>query len=185
MQMAELVPQGVFLTRGVGVHTDRLHAFELALREAQIERVNLVSVSNVLPPGCRILGSEEGVEQLHDGQIAFCVMSRQESNEPGRLLAASVGMAVPGDGETHGYLADHQSFEEDEESVQASAGALAASRLASTLGVDFDRERDFDPGREAFRISDALVKSQTMVQSARAHKSGKWTCCVAAAVFVF
>lgn len=185
MQMSELVPKGVFLTRGVGIHKERLNAFSLALRDARIEKLNLVSVSNVLPPGCKLLTSDEGVAELHDGQIAFCVMARQESDQPGQLLAASVGMAVPGSRKAHGIVAEHQSFEETEEEAQRSAEQLAISRLASTLGVDFDPQRDFDPRKQGFRISDSVVKSQTTVQSARAHKSGKWTCCVAAAVFVF
>jgi arginine decarboxylase len=164
---------------------DRLNAFELALRDAEIEKVNLISGSNVLPPGCELLSREKGVEQLHDGQIAFCVMARKESNEPGKLLAASIGVAAPKDESQHGYLSEHHSFGETDEQARDRAEKLAASLLASSLGVDFDQKENFDPETKLYRISGQTVKPGTMVQAARAHKAGKWTCCVAAAVFVF
>lgn len=40
-----MVPTKVFFTKGVGVHTDKLTSFELALRKAGIEKCNLVYVS--------------------------------------------------------------------------------------------------------------------------------------------
>ena len=158
MRMEEMVPKGIFLTRGVGVHRHRLNSFELALRDGGIERMNLVSVSSILPPGCRILSRAEGIKHLHDGQIAFCVLARQESNEPGRLMAASIGVAIPRDRTT---------------------------MLATTLGVGFDPDRDYDERREIYRISGAMVGSRHIVQSARGDKGGLWTCCVAAGVFIF
>ena len=50
--MTEFVPRGMFLTKGVGSHREELHSFELALRNAGIEKCNLVQVSSILPPGC-------------------------------------------------------------------------------------------------------------------------------------
>jgi arginine decarboxylase len=40
------VPRGMFLTKGVGRHREELHSFELALRDAGIER----SISGRVPP---------------------------------------------------------------------------------------------------------------------------------------
>ena len=40
-----LIPRKLFLTRGVGVHREKLTSFEMALREAGIAHFNLVRVS--------------------------------------------------------------------------------------------------------------------------------------------
>jgi len=53
-------PTKVFLTKGVDVHKDKLASFELALRDAGIEKYNLVFVSSILPPNCKIISREEG-----------------------------------------------------------------------------------------------------------------------------
>ena len=46
-------------------------------------------------PGCKILTRQEGVRKLSPGQITFCVMSEAATREPHRLIAASVGLAIP------------------------------------------------------------------------------------------
>jgi arginine decarboxylase len=50
-----LVPKEIFLTKGVGRHKYRLKSFEEALRKAGVAQQNLVSVSSILPPGCKII----------------------------------------------------------------------------------------------------------------------------------
>lgn len=54
-----MVPKKVFFTRGVGIHKDKLASFELALRKAGIEKCNLVYVSSIFPPECKIISKEE------------------------------------------------------------------------------------------------------------------------------
>ena len=51
------IPSSFFLTNGIGVHRERLTAFELALRDGDIEQQNLVSISSILPP------SRSGIER--------------------------------------------------------------------------------------------------------------------------
>ncbi len=92
-----MIPKKIFFTKGVGVHKDRLTSFELALREAGVEKCNLVSVSSILPPNCKIIPKEEGLKHLNPGQITFCVIARNETNEPNRLIAAAIGVAIPKD----------------------------------------------------------------------------------------
>ena len=41
-------PTRMFLTKGVGIHRHALTAFELALRDADVEQQNLVNVSSIL-----------------------------------------------------------------------------------------------------------------------------------------
>src|SRR3990167_4728201 len=92
-----LVPKKLFFTKGVGTHKTELRSFEFALRDAGIEQCNLVHVSSILPPECKIVSRNEGLKELVPGMIAFTVISRCASSEPNRLVAASVGCAVPAD----------------------------------------------------------------------------------------
>ena len=85
----------MFLTKGVGVDKNRLSSFEFALRDAGIERYNLVYVSSILPPLCKIITRVEGLKELLPGQILYCVMARNETDEPNRLICASIGVAMP------------------------------------------------------------------------------------------
>ena len=103
------VPKTMFFTKGKGVHKDHLTSFELALRDAKISDLNLVSVSSIKPPKCKIVGLQEGRNYLLPGQIAFAVMARASTNEPNRLIAASVGLANPADDNQYGYLSEHHS----------------------------------------------------------------------------
>ncbi|MBN1473687.1 MAG: arginine decarboxylase, pyruvoyl-dependent, partial [Syntrophaceae bacterium] len=95
--MNEYIPKKLFFTKGVGTHREQLHSFELALRDAGIEKCNLVQVSSIMPPGCRVISRAEGLKKLQPGAITFCVMSRCCSNEPRRLISASIGCAIPVD----------------------------------------------------------------------------------------
>ena len=95
-----MVPTKMFFTKGVGMHKDRLASFEAALRDAGIEKFNLVYVSSILPPNCKIITKEDGLLLLKAGQIVFVVMARSETNEPNRLIVSSVGVAIPSDPST-------------------------------------------------------------------------------------
>ena len=93
----QLIPKTFFLTSGIGVHREMLTAFELALRDADIEQQNLVSISSILPPGCAEMERQAGVATLHPGEITFTVLARAETNEPGRRVHSSIGLARPSD----------------------------------------------------------------------------------------
>jgi arginine decarboxylase len=179
------VPTAVFLTRGVGVHRHQLTAFEYALREADIEQQNLVSVSSILPPGCELLPAEVGVAALSPGEITFCVMARAETNEPGRRIAASIGMARPKDPTVYGYVSEHHGFGMTETESGEYAEDLAATMLASTLGVEFDPNAAWDERRQIYEMSDLIVDSLSLTAAAEGAPNGDWTCAVAAAVFRF
>jgi arginine decarboxylase len=178
------VPKKLFLTRGVGVHREKLQSFELALRDAGIATLNLVSVSSIYPPGCRIVSRARGEEMLEPGQIAFVVISRQDSNEPHRMLAASVGVAVPRDRRMFGYLSEHHSYGQSEKESGDYAEDLAASMLASTLGVEFDEDQSWDEKRQLWKISNKIVSTRNITQSAVVGRHGKWTTVIASAVLL-
>jgi arginine decarboxylase len=178
------VPRRVFLTKGVGRHREELHSFELALRDAGIEKCNLVQVSSILPPGCRFISKAAAIREILPGDITFCVMSRCCSDEPGRLLAASIGCAVPVDKTAYGYISEYHAFGQTERQAGEHAEDLAAAMLASTLGIDFNVEESWDEKREIFRISGKIVATRNITQSSIV-KSNGYTTVMAAVVFVY
>ena len=179
-----MVPKKVFFTKGVGRHKHMLQSFEMALRDAGIEKFNIVSVSSIFPPSCNIASRQQGLSELKPGQIVYCVMARNSTNEPNRLLASSIGVAVPADKTTYGYLSEHHSFGEKEGIAGEYSEDLAASMLASTLGVPFDPDASYDERKEIFRISGKIVRTSHITQSAIVDKNGLWTTVIAAAVFI-
>ena len=182
--MIELVPKELFFTKGVGKHREKLTSFELALRSADIAACNIVRVSSIFPPGCRILPRSTGVRKLKPGQIAFVVMSGAATREPHRLVAATIGVAIPRDRRLFGYLSEHHSFGENEETAGDYAEELAAEMLATTLGLDFDPDKSWDEKKEVYRLSNRIVRTQNVTQTAVGDKQGLWTTVIAAAVIV-
>ena len=179
-----LVPTKIFFTKGVGSHRDELRSFELALKDAGIEKLNLVHVSSIYPPLCKIISKEEGSKLIAPGSIAFCVMARQASNEMRRLIAASIGCALPADKNTYGYLSEHHAYGQTDEVAGEFAEDMAASMLASTLGVEFDENANWDEKEQVFKISGDIVRTFNVTQSAVISSKG-WTTVVAAGVFIF
>ena len=61
---------------------------------------------------------------------------------------------------------------------------LAASLLATTLGIQFDPDQDYDERKEIFRMSGRIVNTRSITQTARGNKNGLWTTVVAMAVLL-
>ena len=178
------VPKEIFLTRGVGRHKEKLASLEMALRNAGIAEFNLIRVSSIFPPYCKVISKGSGLKKLGQGQIVPCVMSRCETKEPRRLMAASIGLAIPKDRDQSGYLSEHHTFGEKGEVAGDYAEDLAAEMLATILGVPFDPDRSWDEKREQWKISGKIVKTRNITQTALGDIEGRWTTVVAAAVFV-
>jgi arginine decarboxylase len=179
------IPTSIFLTQGVGVHRHRLTAFEFALREADIEQQNLVSVSSIFPPRCQLVAREEGVATLRPGEVTFSVLARGETNEPGRLVHASIGLARPADPAMYGYISEHHGFGMTAEESGEYAEDLAATMLASTLGIDFDPDAAWNERKRVYEHSQLIIDSMSMTAAAQGDSAGKWTCVVACAVLRF
>ncbi|KPL04223.1 MAG: pyruvoyl-dependent arginine decarboxylase [candidate division Zixibacteria bacterium SM23_73_2] len=179
-----MVPKKIFLTKGVGKHQEKLSSFELALRSAYIEHLNLVQVSSIFPPGCKLISRAAGLRYLDDGQIVFTVMSRNSTNEPNRLISTSVGLAIPQDKTQYGYLSEHVAYGETEKKAGDYAEDLAATMLATTLGIEIDPDRSYDEKKEIWKISGEIVRTTNITQSAKGDKNGLWTTVVSAAIFV-
>ena len=177
------VPKKLFFTKGVGIHKDQLHSFELALRSAGIEKCNIVKVSSIFPPGCIIIPRKKGLSQLIPGGLTFCVMSECSSNEPRRLISASIGCAIPTDKSIYGYLSEYHGYGQTEKAAGDYAEDLAAAMIASTLGKELDEEKSWDEKKEVYRISDKIVKTTNVTKSAVVKND--YTTVIAAAVFLF
>jgi len=179
----EMVPKKLFFTKGVGRQKEELRSFELALRNAGIEKCNLVQVSSIFPPKCKIVSRKQGLAELVPGQITYCVLARASSNEFSRLIAASIGCALPNNKNLYGYLSEHHAYGETEKMAGEYAEDLAAAMLASTLGIEFDEDKCWDEKKDVYRISGKIVRTTNTTQSAIVKK--EFTTVLAAAVFIF
>lgn len=179
-----LVPHKMFLTRGVGVHKEKLTSFEMALREAGIAHFNLVRVSSIFPPRCKIVEREEGLQLLQPGEVVFAVIAEMSTNEPGRRIASSIGVARPSDSDKYGYLSEHHTFGQTEKEAGDYAEDLAATMLATTLGIPFDPTQDYNERREQYRMGGEIVDSTSITVAVTAEPGGVWTTTIAAAILI-
>ncbi len=179
-----MVPTHMFLTKGVGIHKEKLASFEEALRSAGIAYCNLVSVSSILPPDCKIIPRKRGEKLLNPGEITYCVMARTDTNERNRLISSSVGVAVPsGRKYNYGYLSEHHAYGETDEEAGEYTEDLAAQMLATTFGIKFDPNVAWNERKQVFKMGKEIVRTQNITQSAIG-KPNSWTTVVACAVFI-
>jgi arginine decarboxylase len=174
----------IFFTKGVGRSKERLTSFEEALRDAGIARYNLVHVSSIFPPNCRLIPRAQGEKYLRPGEIVHCVLARADTNEPNRLVAASIGVAIPGDRSQFGYLSEHHSYGMTEKAAGDYAEDMAAQMLATTLGLPFDLDTDYDERKEQYKLGKQIITTREITQSAEGDKNGQWTTVLAAAVLI-
>ena len=180
----DMVPRRIFLTKGVGKHKERLTSFELALRDAGIASQNLVRVSSIFPPQCKVIPRALGLRYLNHGEVVFAVVAENSTHEPHRLLASSIGLAIPADRSTYGYLSEHHSFGETDDQAGDYAEDLAAEMLATVLGVEFNPDSSWDEKREIWRIADVIYETKEITQTAVGDRDGRWTTVVAAAILL-
>lgn len=178
------VPKRIFFTKGVGRHKEYLASFESALRDAQIEKYNIVTVSSIFPTGCKRIPIEKGLAELHPGQIVHCVMARNATNEPNRLISSSIGVALPADKSMYGYLSEHHPYGETGQFAGDYAEDLAASMLATTLGIDFNPDKAWNEKEQVFKMSGQIVQTFNITQSARGDKNGLWTTVLSGAILL-
>jgi len=178
------IPTKVFFTKGVGREKEYLASFEAALRDAKIQIFNLVSVSSIFPPNCKRITVSEGLKFLKPGQIVHAVIARNATNEPNRLIASSIGVAIPSDKKMYGYLSEHHPFGQTAQFAGDYAEDLAASMLATTLGIGFDTEKAWNEKEQVFKMSGKIVRTFNNTQSAEGHKDGLWTTVVSAAILI-
>ncbi|MBW3021955.1 arginine decarboxylase, pyruvoyl-dependent, partial [Candidatus Woesearchaeota archaeon] len=166
-----MIPKKVFLTHGVGRHKEELESFELALRDAGIQICNIVEVSSIFPPGAKLLTKQQGLKLIKPGQITFAVMSRLQSNEKNRLLSASIGIAIPKDKTSYGYLSEHHAFGEKE--CGKHAEDLAVAMLATKMGIKLDPGKHWDQTKQHWKIEKKVFKTSSITETATVKKNGE------------
>jgi arginine decarboxylase len=182
--MLNLLPSRVFLTKGVGRHKYRLKSFEESLRVAGVAQQNLVQVSSILPSKCKMVSRDKGIDSLIPGEISFCVMARADTNEHGRLVASSIGVAVPKDSNKWGYLSEVHAHGMNSQQAGDMAEDLAAGMLGTTLGMELDPDKDWSEKEQAYKSSGLFIKTTNITQTAKGQGS-LWTTVVAIAMFLF
>ena len=182
--MDGLVPVKVFLTKGFGRHKYQLKSFEQALRQAGVAQQNLVQVSSIVPPKCKIVSRENGLKCLVPGQISYCVMARADTNEHGRLVASSIGVAIPRDYNQWGYLSEVHGHGMNSQQAEDMAEDLAAGMLGTTLGFELDPDKAWSEKEQAYQASGLFIRTTNITQTARGQKD-LWTTTVALAMFLF
>ena len=182
--MDGFVPTKVFLTKGAGQHKYRLKSFEEALRTAQVAQQNLVKVSSILPPKCKLISRDKGLIRLVPGQICYCVMAKADTNEHGRLVASSVGLAIPKDDNKWGYLSEIHGHGMNTRQAADMAEDLAAAMLGTTLGLEVDPDKAWSEKEQVYKASGLIIKTSNATQAARGRRD-LWTTTVAIAVFLF
>ena len=178
------LPRKIFFTKGVGRSKEYLTSFELALRGAGIEICNLVNVSSIYPVNCKRVSVADGLKEIMPGQIIHCVMARNSTNEPNRLIASSLGVALPADSSAYGYLSEHHPYGQTEKVAGEYAEDLAATMLATTLGVEFNPDTDWNEREDIYKMSGKIVKTFNITQSAMGDKNGLWTTVISVAVLL-
>jgi arginine decarboxylase len=184
LAIRKMIPKYFFLTKGVGKHKEQLQSFELALRDAGIQFCNLVNVSSIVPPGCIQVPREKGLKMVNPGEITFVVLARNATNEPHRLIVSSIGVAVPSGKNQYGYLSEHHTYGQTDDKAGDYSEDLAATMLATTMGIQFDPETAWDERKQLFKTTGMIIKTANITQSATGDKNGLWTTVVAVAVFV-
>lgn len=181
--MRHLVPTHMFLTKGVGRHKYQLKSFEAALTLAGVAQQNLVQASSILPPKCKIISREKGTEMLTPGAINFCVMARADTNEHGRLVASSIGVAIPKDREKWGYLSEVHGHGMNSQQAGDMAEDLAATMLGTTLGMELDPDTAWSEKEQAYKSSGLFIRTTNITQTTKGQE-GLWTTTVALAMFL-
>jgi arginine decarboxylase len=153
------VPDKIFLTRGAGRHKEKLTSFELALRAAG-----------------------RGASMLRPGEIVYCVLSTNHTDEQSRLVGSAIGVAIPTDRKRYGYISEHHAYGKRQEELGDYTEDLAATMLASTLGIEIDLTRAWNERKQEWKIAGQIVRTTNITQTALG-KDGMWTTVVAAAVF--
>ena len=179
-----MIPKKIFFTKGVGFHKNKLQSFELALRNAGVEKCNLVNVSSIFPPNCKLITKEKGLKELRPGEITFVVMARECTNEPHRQVFSSIGFAKPVNTNQYGYLSEHHGYGETKKRASDFSEDLAATMLASTLGFELDPTKAWDERKKLYIASGKKFMSNSITQTEEGHKDGLWTTVIACAVMI-
>ena len=90
---------------------------------------------------------------------------------------------MPKESNAYGYLRT-SCFRETDEVSGEHAEDLAATMLATTLGIEFDPDRAWQEREQIYKASGRIISTTHTCQSAEGVMDGRWTTVLAAAVFL-
>ncbi|MSU74254.1 pyruvoyl-dependent arginine decarboxylase [Candidatus Kaiserbacteria bacterium] len=143
MTTINLVPKHAFFIAGTGTHRDRLQAFDQALLSAGPLAHNLVAVSSIMPAGCTVISPEEGFKMLTAGQITFCIMARQDTNQRNAFASAAVGLVKVKDPTKFGYISEYHGDASGKQEAETIAKRLAVEMFETKTGIPI-KDNDVD-----------------------------------------
>ena len=179
-----MVPKFAFTTSGRGIAKEKLASFEMALRDAGIAEYNLVKVSSILPPNCKIINKKKGISMLSPGQVVFVVMSEQSTNEPGRQITASVGIAIPPDRSKHGYLSEHHSYGQTKKESGKFCKNLAAYMLATIMDGSLNAKKNSNQQKDSWKIKGNPIQTKEVTSYSCGDQNGNWVTVLSAVVLI-
>ena len=124
------------------------------------------------------------MKELVPGAICYCVMAKASTDEHGRLIAASVGIAIPKDSNRWGYLSEVDGYGMNRREASDMAEDLAAEMLGTTLGIEVDPNQAWSEKEQVYKSSRMIIRTSNITQTARGKKD-LWTTVVAIAMFLF
>ena len=165
--------KGIFLTKGVGQASRETHVVRACTARRANRRVQSgasqldfsARLQSRLDPG-RTEDADAGPDRLR-GDV------RQLHR---RTASADGGLGRPRDSGrqgSYGYLSEHKSFGQTDEKAGDYAEDLAATMLATALGVDFDPNVSYDERKDVWKLSDKIVRPAT----SRSRQSAIATAC--------
>jgi len=121
-----MVPKRIFFTKGVGKHRERLTSFELALR-AHVRRIKQLRVPGVVCLQAR--SRSTGLKYLTPAKSS-CRSRRKTAPAKQHRAGVQLGVAIPSDRNTYGYLSEPPLFASPKTRAGDYAEELAAEMLA-------------------------------------------------------
>lgn len=97
------IPVKFKLVSGTAEGETRLTAFDKAILRAGVGNCNLIKVSSILPPRCRL---DEGIV-LPPGALVPVAYGFITSNIPGEVIAAAVAVGLAEDPASYGIIMEH------------------------------------------------------------------------------
>lgn len=177
----EHVPKKFFLTKGAGTGQTPLLSLEAALQEAKISPYNLVKVSSIIPPNCQEISKEEGLNQLHKGEIIYTVLSENRTKKHNQKISCALGIARPKEKSLQGYICEHH----DKNSTRIETGKFAEKCAISMLGnVAGLNIQNIDTVKKKPEIQNIISDSKNVSIEANLTTNAKYLTVIAAVVFI-
>jgi len=176
-----MIPKYFFLTKGSGKHEDYLQSFELSLRDAGIQHLNIVQVSSIVPPRCKQISKVQGLKMLRPGEITFAVLDMNSTNEPQKTITSSVSVALPPNKKDYGYIAEYHSSEKAKV-AEKYVDKLASTMLTTALKIQIETDKPWKKRKELLAAKG--ITTFNITQSSEWTNNSLWRTVIAAAVFI-